>query len=233
MNRTKSISRLFRQLLARHPDAPAFLLVGISLAWCAALWLARSWSAKNLYYDFLPYNLSLAVIPLILSTIALRMEGGIALFAWLLPWLVFFPNAPYVLTDLIHLRPRHDAPFWFDWGFLVSCAGTGLLIGLVSLRQVYRRLRDSFGMASAEIAVLAVVGLSGFGIYLGRFIRWNSWDIATRPFAFAADIMNRVLHPFDHPRMVVYSICVAVMLTLSWFAFRIMGLKSDWWAEPD
>lgn len=235
MNRAK-IQNFFRQLLARFPDAPAFLLIGLSLAWCLSLWILKAQISGRFHHNFLPYNLSLALIPLILSTAVVRLQHKAGLAAGSLVWLAFFPNAPYLITDLIHLRAFHRAafvPFWLDWVFLVSCAGTGLLIGLVSLRQIYRRIRDSLGTATAEISAFSVLALSGFAIYLGRFLRWNSWDMATRPFEFAADVLSRLMNPFDHPKMIAYSISVAVMLTLSWLAFRIWSLKSDCHPEPD
>ena len=80
----------------------------------------------------------------------------------LLMWLAFFPNAPYLLTDLIHLRPQSDCPFWFDWLLFVSMAGAGLLIGLVSLAQVNRHLRDRFSILVADGLIVGVVGLRAF-----------------------------------------------------------------------
>ncbi|MEM7015222.1 MAG: DUF1361 domain-containing protein, partial [Verrucomicrobiota bacterium] len=117
-----------------------------------------------------------------------------------------------------------DAPFWFDWIYLLSYAGAGLLIGLVSLRHVFVWLHSWLGRVWAEVCLLVILGLTGFGIYLGRFPRWNTWDIVAQPFAFLTDLADLVFNPLDHPRMLAYSFGVTFMLGISWFAFRLAPL---------
>ena len=207
------------RLANRSPDLPALGIAILTMLWCVSLWAARAWFTSSDQHFFLVYNLALAAIPLALGTLAVRLGNHRPRTAWilLLMWLAFFPNAPYLLTDLIHLRPRPDCPFWFDWLLFVSMAGAGLLIGLVSLAQVNRHLRDRFSILLADTIIVAVVALSAFGIYLGRFLRWNSWDIATRPGHLLGELLSMIIHPFDHPRMLAYSFGVSVILGLSYF----------------
>lgn len=225
--------RNFFQQFARSPDTPALGMAVLAITWCVSLWTARAWFTSSDQYFYLVYNLALAAIPLVLGTLALRLGSQCPKTTWLLllMWLAFFPNAPYLLTDLIHLRPRPECPFWFDWLLLVSMAGAGLLIGLVSLAQINRHLRDRFSSRLADLAIVGVVALSAFGIYLGRFLRWNSWDLIARPGHLLGELMSMLIHPLDHPRMLAYSFGVAVVLGLSYFGplvtFRSLLLQES------
>jgi uncharacterized membrane protein len=111
---------------------------------------------------------------------------------WLLLWLAFLPNAPYIITDLIHLRPVGYVPVWYDAGMLFASAFTGLLLGLYSLSMVRQALIAKIGLLGADFAVLGAIILSGFGIWIGRFLRWNSWDVLTRPSALMADLAENL-----------------------------------------
>src|SRR6185295_15605158 len=155
------------------------------------------------YYLFLIWNLFLAGIPLVASTF-LRLARH-----WRLPliiqagclglWLLFLPNAPYILTDLLHLTAQSPAPAWYDLALLLSCAGTGLLVGYLSLIDVHDIVAASLGKAMGWLLALSSLFLSGFAIYLGRFLRWNSWDVLTRP-TILFDIADGVVHPASHSR---------------------------------
>ncbi len=141
---------------------------------------------------FLVWNLFLAWIP---YGIALFLEGSYRYFQsrWiiglmLISWLLFFPNAPYILTDLLHLRSRAPIPYWYDLMLLISFAWTGLLLGFLSLYEVQVFFRRRFNnWVSWSVSFSAIV-LCAFGIYLGRFLRWNSWDILTNPQGLFQDI---------------------------------------------
>ena len=205
--------------MPKHPSG-SFLrelaLVTVALLWCLTLWAARVQFTGSERFFYLLYNLALAVIPLGFSSAMVHLR--VARIRWFLfpLWLLFFPNAPYLLTDLIHLRPTEESPLWFDWLFILSCALTGAIIGLVSLRQVHRILEIRFGPERAWIAITLIFPLTAFGIYLGRFPRWNSWDLLTRPGKVMSQIGDLLLHPLDHPRMVAYTLGVTVLLALGY-----------------
>src|SRR5688572_7692397 len=97
-------------------------------AFCFVLEVFRILATGTLKYIFLPWNLILAWIPLIVAVFASREEKKIKFFCYFLGWLLFFPNAPYIITDLIHLRPRNDFPLWFDSTLIYSFAFTGLIV---------------------------------------------------------------------------------------------------------
>lgn len=191
----------------------------VAFAWCVALYGARRYQTGSPYFFYLVYNLALALIPLLLSTVAVRLNGaGLWRFGVWGAWLLFFPNAPYLVTDLIHLRPRPEVPFWFDWLMLVSFSGTGILIGYVSLAQVHRSLARRLSPGMVVGLLWGILGLTAFGIYLGRFPRWNSWDLLTRPTEMLHYLADLLFAPWEHPAMVVYCFGVTGLLGAGYFA---------------
>lgn len=117
------------------------------------------------------------------------LDGVVALL--LVPWLLFFPNAPYLLTDFIHLG-QGPAPLWYDALMLSAFAWTGLLLGFGSLYLVQMILRRAFGMIVSWMGVVGVLGLASVGVYVGRFIGFNSWDALLHPVR-VADVIQEQL----------------------------------------
>lgn len=194
-----------------------FLLV-LSFLWCVVLVLARVAFSGKVSYEFLIWNIFLAALPLFVSSVMVRSNTWFA--ALLFPgWLLLFPNAPYVLTDLFHLKPKSPVPLWFDLLLLLSSAGLSLHMGMISMRQVHgliaRRTSPSCGWGMVIVTMFA----TGFGIYLGRYLRWNSWDLITHPFALASDIATRLLHPVRHFEVYAITTGFGVLLVLAYALF--------------
>lgn len=194
------------------------LLNCLACLWCCLLLAARFHLTSNLRYSFLVWNLFLAAIPLGLSLSLrhvrrLRQEVPV-----LMAWLLFFPNAPYVLTDLIHLTPHNHGhvPLWQDLVMLLSFALVSLWLGFQSLRLVQHWFERRFSRRAAWGMVLATLGLSGFGVYLGRFLRWNSWDLLRRPHLLAQDILERVFTPWNHQQTWAFTAGYAGLLILAY-----------------
>lgn len=147
----------------------------------------------GLPFGFLLWNLFLAWVPYLAALRFERLSAGnakpLARWGWFALWLFFLPNAPYIITDFIHLQHRPPVPVWYDMIMLFAFASTGLLLGLLSLHEVQRALRREFSMLFSQALVLLSIGLSGFGVWLGRFQRWNSWDILTNPDGLLRDIL--------------------------------------------
>ena len=161
----------------------AVALIGCALFPVALLSL-RIRLSDELSYRFLLWNLFLAGVPVLFAAgteAAWRLGHRWLAAASGAAWLVFFPNAPYLITDLVHLRERPPMPLWFDALILASAGLAGLLAGFSSLRIVHLTLDEVVGRGWAWVVALGVLGLSGFGVYLGRFARFNSWDLLTRP----------------------------------------------------
>lgn len=172
-------------------------------AWCLAILGFRISTAGNLQFMFLSWNLFLAAIPLGLALLlhssprTARWSLGLPIVAG---WLLFFPNAPYVLTDLIHLRSRAGVPLWYDLLMILSFALVSLWMGFQSLHLVHSWISRRTSPLIGWFFTGACMILCGFGIYLGRFLRWNSWDIVSNPLPLIEDIWARVSEPATHPQ---------------------------------
>ena len=114
-------------------------------------------------------------------------------------WLLFLPNAFYILTDLVHLRGNGSLLYWYDLVLLLSAAFTGLLLGYASLRDVQNIVVARRGPLVGWVMALGALLLSGFGIYLGRILRFNSWDVAAAPIGVAEATLVRLFDPVGHP----------------------------------
>lgn len=209
---------------------PLLLILGASLALSVVLIVFRVFLTHKISFVFLLWNLFLALIPFGLSTL-LGLSAGRLRARVLLPvgaaWLLFFPNAPYILTDLFHLQPRAGVPYWYDLGLILSCAWNGLMLGYASLvdmqQLVTRRLGWLTGWGFATVALL----LSSFGIYLGRYLRFNSWDILTNPASLFYDIVTRLLHPVSHRTTWGVTLLYGVFLLLGYATVRLLGQMNE------
>lgn len=144
---------------------------------CVTFWLNRDW-----HYNWMAWNLFLAWVPLVLSTWLVHILQVRIWTNWLpllvsLAWLLFLPNTFYMVTDFIHLSPENRAEHVFDAIMLMSFAVNGLLIGFVSLYQVHRELARRLGEQVGVVFAPAVLIICSYAIYVGRFLRWNSWDV--------------------------------------------------------
>ena len=147
-------------------------------------------------WPWLAFNLALAWVPLVLGEIASRHRVLLVLVGPI--WLLFLPNAPYLLTDLVHLDERARVPLWFDVALLGGTGALGLAMGVLSLRQVTAAVAREAGTRAGRLLFVGVPMLAGFGIWLGRFLRWNSWDLWLRPLEVLRSIAAPVLDPIHH-----------------------------------
>lgn len=174
-------------------------------ALCVAAVALRIHRTGDPYYRFLVWNLFLAWAPLVVALAAFaraRRRIDLLVVVLLFLWLLFFPNAPYMLTDFIHLSERPSAPLWYDALMLSSFAWTALLLGFASLYLVQMIVRSVAGATWSWLTVVVASALASFGVYLGRFMRFNSWDALLRPRRIVDVIGNQVENPFRHPRIV-------------------------------
>ena len=176
------------------------------------------YSLRVLYFDrgrpMLPWNLFLAWLPLLFAYLALWAGGRRRLLFWPLigAWLVFLPNAPYLITDLIWLNGPVTSLKVYDAVLLYTFATCGLASGFISLRWLQVFVAPTVGKWGSRLFVLVTLGLSGFGIYLGRFRRWNSWDIVADPMALLHDITIRFADPVQHWRTWAHTALFAGLL---------------------
>lgn len=164
-------------------------------------------------YFFLIWNLFLAWLPLLaaLPLPALRRFPLLAVPLGI-GWLLFLPNAPYLLTDLLHLGRWGDVPFWYDLLLLLVFAVTGLLLGFVSLKIVHALVAQLLGRVSGWLFAISALSLSSLGVYIGRFLRWNSWDALLNPQHIIADLLALLQQPWLHRQAYAFSLGLAVVL---------------------
>jgi uncharacterized membrane protein len=214
-----------------------FALIVFSLGAASVLSIAtlvvRTDKTHNYHYTFLVWNLFLAWVPLIAAYFAFSLaRRGISarVGVLLVVWLLFFPNAPYMLTDFKHLHePGHGkAPLWYDALMLTSFAWTALMLGFTSLYLVHaivvRRVRASVGW----VAVVCVLGLSSFGIYLGRFAGFNSWDAVAHPRILLSGSRQELDSLLHEPRMLAALLALTAFLFVGYlvlYAFSALGLE--------
>lgn len=196
-------------------------------AWCILLLMARVWYAGHHTFAFLVWNLFLAVIPvgaaMVLRALSHRrgllLARGIAFVAWL----SFLPNAPYLVTDLIHLRSRPPVPPWYDLAMLATFAGTGVLLTYVSVADVEVAVTQRLGRGAGMTVAIVSLALCGPGIYLGRFLRWNTWDLVMSPDAIAGQAAAGLLDPLAYQRAWVFSVIYGASLVLGYLGLRAFG----------
>ena len=205
-------------------------VLAASIVLSMVLVVGRVVMTGRLTFLFLVWNLFLAVIPFALSTLLGTAKGPLRA-RLLVPvgtaWLLFFPNAPYILTDLFHLDARPGVPLWYDLALILSCAWNGLMLAYASLSDMQRlvqlRLGVGAGWAFAGVALL----LSSFGIYLGRYLRFNSWDVLANPLTLFYDILNRILHPFSFPGTWGVTLVFGLFLMVGYGTVRLLGRSHE------
>lgn len=205
----------------RRERAVPMAALTFASATCLCLVGARILWTGQPKYVFLAWNLFLALLPLLFALVAADVDDSrphrwLRLLGLSGAWLLFFPNAPYIFTDIIHLATSLHSHFWVDLSLVLICAVTGLVSGFLSLFLMQSMVARSRGVAMSWIFVAGVAGLSGFGIYLGRFLRFNSWDIITQPVALAKGIGTWVADPFSRTTTFAFPILFATFLFVSY-----------------
>lgn len=205
----------------RRETAMPVLALGVASAATVALLGARIVSTGNLRYSFLAWNLFLAWLPLILALLACdryqsasgRKWGFLGLAG---AWLLFFPNAPYIFTDLIHLNTRYFGHFWVDLILILLCAVTGLVLGFLSLYLMHSVVERMLGRAAGWLFIAAIAPLAGFGIYVGRVMRFNSWDVLFKPRQVYHGIGSWVADPLANPTSLAFPVLFGAFLFLTY-----------------
>ena len=176
---------------------------------------------------FLLWNLFLAFVPWFAASIVYikNIKNKFLLIVIIIFWLVFFPNAPYILTDLIHLGKGNLMPVWYDLILLLSFGFTGMIYGFVSLQMIEEKIRIVFKIKHASIISFFLIYVSCFGIYLGRFLRWNSWDIVKNIDGVFDDIFQRIIYPGDHRTTWVFTFLFGTLLNILYIVFKQEELK--------
>ncbi len=205
-------------------------ILGLAALGCVLLYGLRVFISGKIWYLYLVLNLALACVPYLIAVAgSLAVQAAapgrprklmVAPFA--LAWLVFYPNSPYILTDFIHVVNRtylrsgagigNDTMLWYDLVMNAAFAFMGHFIGLVSMWFVQGFMRRAWGGLASRILVLVAILLSGFGIYLGRFLRLNSWDLLISPQL----VLPRMGEAAQDPKALLFSLAFALFIFLTY-----------------
>ena len=219
---------------AGSSHAAVFALLGAGSAMCIAMVAGRTLYSHTHHFQTLVWNLFLAWIPLLLAALIYRIATRRAdLTRWILVpaalvWLLFFPNAPYIVTDLVHLGQYHDnVPGWFDVMLVAWFAWTGLLLGVVSLRLMQEIVVRARGSRVGWLFVVLVTAAGSLGIYVGRFLRWNSWDVFQAPLALADTAWDRANQPDAGEHMLGFTLLFALLFLFVYGTVYLLARPRD------
>ena len=224
------MTKLFTLQSAEKYRLTLFLLLLASSVVSIAVLAARAITSESYRYFFLIWNLILAWIPFLLAWLTFvsvrlpRMLKIVLTAGSAMLWLLFLPNAPYILTDFIHLaQPDTNVPVWYDVIMLLWFGWNGMLLGIISLYFMQEIIMRQFGNLTSWAFVTAVTLLSSLGMYVGRFLRWNSWDVVGNPLPLANDILDRIIHPLNHPRTLTFTALFTLFFLFIYITIYVFG----------
>jgi uncharacterized membrane protein len=217
LDKSVTLSDMSFRMRNLAPSLIVFMALPISLS------LVRLLLATTDSYVYLNWNLFLALLPVLFAWLYVKNLGGKWVgILWFLLWLGFLPNAPYLITDLIHLAevgPR--SLIWFDSLMLFGYAWIGMLAWLISVRMMYEKI--------ATRSFIPVISfLTALGIFVGRYIRHNTWDMVTRPFDVLKTFISFLEAPLSHQPLLGFVLVFWLFLMFSYLGYSNIHL----WAPP-
>jgi len=214
------LSRLNRFLMSQ-----SLYPIILSSMLAMAIFVVRVYTSGSFrIYSNLVWNLFLAWIPYLFAIKAAALYHLFPRQWWLLIlpggiWLVFFPNAPYIVTDFFHLSDYPNIPLWYDILMLTTFAWTGVFLAIASLRTMQALVKIYFGLFISWFFVAVALSLGGLGIYLGRFERWNSWDLLSHPKSILKDIAVQVIDPWSNLGFFGFTLLFTFFLFICYIMF--------------
>jgi uncharacterized membrane protein len=210
----------FHHFLASHLFYPILL----STLLAGVLFAMRAYQSHTLIFKNLIWNLFLAWAPYFWSLFTSFLDLHFKRHWWLLItpgvlWLIFFPNAPYLVTDFLHLRDYPRVPIWYDIGMLATFAWTGVFLAIASLRTMHILVQKYLGWFIGWSFTGIALVLGGLGIFLGRFSRWNSWDLLLQPKDIFYDITSRLLDPLSNLQFFGFTALYTAFLLVCYLTF--------------
>jgi uncharacterized membrane protein len=172
----------------------------------------------------LVWNLFLAWLPLGFILIARRRQlkhdgNGFFVYFYIFLWLLFFPNTTYIITDLMHVPEYGGRLLWYDSLRIFLFALAGLAVGLYSMMVAHQVFNRMFGHFKAWWILSFAGFLSGYGIYLGRFERFNSWDLFTNPFS----LVRQIIGDFNNPLAIQTTLAFATVTMVLYVCLNLIS----------
>jgi uncharacterized membrane protein len=193
------------------------LALGVSTLVSVGLFGYGAWRNHSLDYDYLVWNLFLAWLPLVF---AVRLASLLRRKLWSswealgvsLLWLVFLPNSFYMISDFIHLQEVQRVDVLYDALMFTSFIYTGVALGFSSLYLVHLQLRRRLSAKASAGWIAGTLLICSSAVYVGRDLRWNSWDVLVNPGGLLFDVSDRLQHPAAYPQMLVTIITFFILL---------------------
>ncbi|WP_340154282.1 DUF1361 domain-containing protein [uncultured Winogradskyella sp.] len=197
-------------------------LISVALVFSVVSLMVRIKLNKSFFFLFLIWNVFLAIIPYAVTMYLSTKQNlsKLTLGIGFLVWLAFLPNAPYIVTDLIHIRVGNDSLIWLDVLVVLSFALSGLFLFYLSIIDMQRLIKLNFEKLPLKAITTVILFLCGFGVYLGRFLRYNSWEIISGPQLLFKDIVNIFIAPFQHYEAWLFTIGFGMFLVVGFWLFR-------------
>ncbi len=209
--------------------------LGSTIATSVGLFLFRALRYRSVDYWFLNWNLFLAIMPVVCATALVRYLKKGRWLSWqgvvlTLLWLGFLPNSFYLASDLIHVQYSLHTTLLFDVVMLLSFTFSGFVLGYLSLYLVHEQLLLRLKHDTAHMLIALVLLLCGFAIYLGRYLRWSTWDVLINPTGLLFDVSDRFLNPAAHEitfrtTAVFFWLLVSLYVSIWCFIAAIRGQK--------
>ena len=196
----------------------------ISSLFSLTLLTTRVIASGRLSYGFLAWNLFLAYVPYFISQWLERhlqiLRNRIKLVSLIFTWILFMPNSFYILTDLFHLENMGNGHSWFDLTLILSFAWSGVIFGILSICKMEMLLKKAKGNLVSGFIICTVMWLNAFGVYIGRFLHFKSWDIIVNPFSLLTEITNIIFNPYDYRYVWAMSICFAFFMIIIYYTIK-------------
>jgi len=195
-----------------------------ALLLCLCLLVFRIKATQDLFGLFLIWNLFLAFVPLGIAWYLQHKRlhiNSVLKYALLVLWLLFLPNAPYVITDVIHLSYSPLNWFIYDGITIAAFAFLSLYFGFQSLIEVRKLFKTELAESWLNILTAGVLILCGFGIYLGRIVRFNSWDLITNPLDLFSTIGHYLINPIENKSVWQFTLGFGIFLNFSFLLFKM------------
>lgn len=196
-------------------------MLALSITFTLLLLCARLIRTQERMYIFYIWNLFLAVVPVLFSRrlVTLKKVNGRAV-CLIACWLVFFPNAPYIITDIFHFEEREGVPQWYDFILVFSAAWSGLLAGFISLGYIEIFLNMHAAKRWRRFLPCIFLFAASVGIYMGRFLRFNSWDIVTKPGVILHTGYSYTFNPLQHTQAWAFCFACTALLMLIYYSIK-------------
>lgn len=203
------------------------IAVGLLSGLCLGLFFLRIAMTGTVRYWFIPENLALAWLSFVFAWLLLIELKKRRWATWQnislsILWLFFLPNSWYVLTDFVHVAPTGEISQVYDIVMMFSLVICGFILGFTSLYIFHKQFLKRWSATVSHGVVAGILLLSSFAIYLGRDLRWSTWDVVANPGGIILDVSDRVIDPFGHPRAINVTGLFFVLLGSIYLAIWIL-----------